>query len=61
VGRIAVLAWSVSLFLGIVTYVMLNHVYGWVPRGEEAVLPLLFLAIPRPAVEALRSRLSGGN
>jgi putative membrane protein len=61
VGRIAVLAWSTSLFLGIVTYVMLNHVYGWVPRGEEAVLPLLFLAVPRPFVEALRARLSGEN
>jgi len=46
IGRAAVLAWSVSLFLGIVTYVMLNHVYGWVPRGEEAALPLL-LAAPR--------------
>ncbi|WP_424003726.1 DUF420 domain-containing protein [Haloarcula salina] len=32
VGRIAVAAWSLSLFLGLVTYVMLNHVYGWVPR-----------------------------
>jgi putative membrane protein len=62
VGRIAVLAWSTSLFLGIVTYFLLNHVYGWVPRGEEAaVLPLLFLAVPHPAAEALRSRLSGEN
>ncbi|GGN86831.1 MULTISPECIES: DUF420 domain-containing protein [Haloarcula] len=32
VGRIAVAAWGLSLFLGLVTYVMLNHVYGWVPR-----------------------------
>jgi putative membrane protein len=32
VGRIAVSAWGLSLFLGLVTYVMLNHVYGWVPR-----------------------------
>jgi putative membrane protein len=32
VGRIAAAAWSLSLFLGLVTYVMLNHVYGWVPR-----------------------------
>lgn len=32
VGRIAVTAWGLSLFLGLVTYVMLNHVYGWVPR-----------------------------
>jgi putative membrane protein len=29
VGRAAVTAWSVSLALGIVTYLMLNHVYGW--------------------------------
>lgn len=29
VGRIAVAAWSVSLALGILTYLMLNHVYGW--------------------------------
>jgi putative membrane protein len=31
-GRVAVASWSVSLFLGVVTYVMLNHVYAWVPR-----------------------------
>lgn len=29
VGKAAVGAWSVSLALGIVTYLMLNHVYGW--------------------------------
>jgi putative membrane protein len=29
VGRIAVSAWSLSLFLGIVTYLLLNHVYSW--------------------------------
>ncbi|MWG33264.1 DUF420 domain-containing protein [Halomarina oriensis] len=44
VGRIAVASWSLSLFLGVVTYVMLNHVYSWVPRGEEAML--LLLAVP---------------
>ena len=44
VGRIAVVSWSLSLFLGVVTYVMLNHVYSWVPRGEEAML--LLLAVP---------------
>ncbi|PSP71173.1 DUF420 domain-containing protein [Halobacteriales archaeon QH_6_68_27] len=38
VGRVAAAAWSLSLFLGIVTYVMLNHVYGWEPRGHEALL-----------------------
>lgn len=32
VGRIAVAAWSLSLFLGVITYVMLNHVYDWIPR-----------------------------
>ena len=31
-GRIAVASWALSLFLGVVTYVMLNHVYAWVPR-----------------------------
>ncbi|MDY6780719.1 MAG: DUF420 domain-containing protein [Halobacteria archaeon] len=29
VGRIAAAAWSVSLALGIVTYLLLNHVYGY--------------------------------
>jgi putative membrane protein len=42
VGRIAVVAWSVSLFLGLVTYVLLNHVYGWTPRAEL----LWLLAVP---------------
>ncbi|QGA83186.1 DUF420 domain-containing protein [Halomicrobium sp. LC1Hm] len=32
VGRIAAAAWSLSLFLGLVTYVMLNHIYMWQPR-----------------------------
>jgi putative membrane protein len=43
-GRIAAVAWSVSLALGIVTYLLLNHVYDSVPR--EAAL-LLFVAVPR--------------
>jgi putative membrane protein len=29
VGKAAVAAWSVSLALGIITYLMLNHIYGW--------------------------------
>jgi putative membrane protein len=29
VGRVAVGAWSLSLFLGVVTYLMLNHLYAW--------------------------------
>ncbi|MBX0293829.1 DUF420 domain-containing protein [Haloarcula nitratireducens] len=49
VGRIAVAAWGLSLFLGLVTYVMLNHVYGWVPRGEAALL----LAAVGPKLPAL--------
>ena len=31
-GRIAVASWSLSLFLGVVTYWLLNHVYAWTPR-----------------------------
>jgi putative membrane protein len=48
VGRIAVTAWSVSLFLGIVTYVMLNHIYAWEVRHAAW---LLLVATP-----ALRGR-----
>lgn len=48
VGRIAVISWSLSLFLGVVTYVMLNHVYSWVPRGEAAT-GALFLLVAIPA------------
>ncbi len=29
VGRIAALSWTISLVLGVITYLMLNHVYGW--------------------------------
>ena len=29
VGRLAVWVWSISLALGILTYLLLNHVYGW--------------------------------
>lgn len=45
VGRIAVLTWTVSLSLGIVTYWMLNHVYAWEPVGASAAL--LAFGIPR--------------
>jgi putative membrane protein len=38
VGRIAVAAWALSLFLGLVTYVMLNHVYGWEEMGAFLAL-----------------------
>jgi putative membrane protein len=43
-GRIAATAWSISLFLGIVTYVMLNHIYAWEVRHAAW---LLLLAVPR--------------
>lgn len=46
VGRIAVGAWTLSLFLGIVTYLLLNHVYAW-ERIGEAVL-VLGLVVPVP-------------
>jgi putative membrane protein len=36
VGRVAVAAWGLSLFLGIVTYVLLNHVYMWEQRHMVA-------------------------
>jgi len=42
VGRVAATAWAVSLALGIVTYLMLNHVYGWEVR--EALF--LLVAVP---------------
>ncbi|MBX0321538.1 DUF420 domain-containing protein [Halomicroarcula sp. F13] len=51
VGRLAVAAWGLSLFLGLVTYVMLNHIYGWVPRGGEAAL---LLAVAGPQLATLR-------
>jgi len=46
VGRIAVTAWSVSLALGVVTYLLLNHVYAWEVR--EALL--VVLAAPTPCL-----------
>lgn len=41
VGRIAVAAWTLSLALGLVTYVMLNHVYDW-----EKMATLVVVAAP---------------
>jgi putative membrane protein len=45
VGRVAVAAWGTSLFLGVVTYLMLNHVYGW----ERLARGLILLALAVPA------------
>jgi putative membrane protein len=41
VGRIAAGAWIISLALGIITYVMLNHIYGARPREPRGALFLL--------------------
>ena len=41
VGRIAVTAWTLSLALGVITYVLLNHVYSW-EVSERAALLLVF-------------------
>ncbi|WP_158057394.1 DUF420 domain-containing protein [Halorussus halophilus] len=41
VGRWAAGAWSLSLALGIVTYVMLNHVY-----GAEKYVPMFVSSVP---------------
>lgn len=40
VGRIAAVAWIVSLVLGIVTYLMLNHLYDSEPLGAVMVVGL---------------------
>jgi len=55
VGRVAVAAWGLSLFLGVVTYLLLNHVYGWEPRTE------LLLCIVGPKLADLRHRLPSGS
>lgn len=53
VGRIAASVWILSLALGILTYLLLNHVYDAQPREEV----LLLVALPAPAVERLRGWL----
>jgi putative membrane protein len=51
VGRIAASAWILSLFLGVVTYAMLNHAFDSQPRNA------LLLALAAPA--GLRPTLRG--
>ena len=46
VGRVAVAAWTLSLSLGVVTYLLLNHVYSWEPVARA--MGLLVVAVPRP-------------
>ena len=45
VGRIAVAAWTLSLFLGVLTYVILNHVYGWEPVMRGGAMLLLVASV----------------
>lgn len=45
VGRIAGGAWILSLALGIITYLLLNHVYASEPREPRNVAALLFLLV----------------
>jgi putative membrane protein len=55
VGRIAASVWILSLAFGIVTYLLLNHVYDAQPRESGALL--LLLAAPAPGLDAIRDRL----
>lgn len=45
VGRIAVVAWTLSLSLGVFTYFLLNHVYSWESVARSGMV-LLVLAVP---------------
>ena len=53
VGRIAAAAWALSLALGVVTYLLLNHVYGWEPLHRG----LLVLLAPAGIHERVRSAI----
>lgn len=48
VGRLAVATWTLSLALGILTYWILNHVYGWEAIHEGAALA----AVAVPALDS---------
>lgn len=54
VGRIAAAAWSLSLLLGIVTYVILNHAFGWERLGEAALLLVAVAPRGRPLARSRR-------
>jgi len=53
VGQVAAGAWGLSLFLGVVTYVMLNHIYGWEPRHAALLFAVAGPSL-RSAVDATR-------
>ncbi|WP_410765354.1 DUF420 domain-containing protein [Haloferax sp. DFSO60] len=46
VGRIAASAWLLSLVLGVVTYLLLNHVYGWEYSASAASQAAMTLVAP---------------
>ena len=46
VGRFAVAAWTLSLFLGVVTYILLNRIYGW----ERVQLSTAVILVLGPAI-----------
>lgn len=58
IGRIAAGAWIISLFLGIVTYVMLNHLYE--SEIREAIL-LFGVFSPISPLAGLRDRIAGAG
>ncbi len=51
VGRIAAVAWIVSLVLGIITYILLNHVYESEPFGALLLVGLVSLSPLSSVVE----------
>jgi len=55
VGRLAASAWILSLFLGVVTYLLLNHAFDSQPR---TALFVLGLAVPGPVRARIRDRLT---
>jgi putative membrane protein len=50
IGRIAAASWILSLALGVITYLLLNHAYSW--ERVESLL-VFALAIPRSSLEWL--------
>ena len=59
VGRVAGGAWILSLALGIITYLMLNHIYGAQPREPRGALLVLTVGTCslRPLLSQARARV----
>jgi len=47
VGRIAASAWVLSLTLGVVAYVLLNHTFGWeyIESGTAVILTMIMILV----------------